>query len=161
MLLWCKPGAVKSANALWLDVGRFRSNSAGDPTNLQHATTDDDHHNSFEIDSQQFWVQQSLSKVYQLISINFVIFFLSYWGDVFLDEQVFYLAPNVFSSLDWLSHYHNFTVKLQFLLTSKYEKSIVSTELQIFFAMLTSFVNMNLKKLLQTWKDQGRPANSS
>ena len=63
MLLWCKPGAVKSANALWLDVGRFRSNSAGDPTNLQHATTDDDHHNSFEIDSQQFCVQQSLSKV--------------------------------------------------------------------------------------------------
>ena len=63
MLPWCKPSAVKSANALWLDVGRFRSNSAGDPTNLQHATTSDDHHNSFEIDSQQFCVQQSLSKV--------------------------------------------------------------------------------------------------
>ena len=97
---------------------------------------------------------------YQL-SINFVIFFLSYWGDVLLDEQVFFLAPNVFSNLGWLSRYHNITVKLQSLLTSKYESSIVSTELHNFFAMLTSFVNMNLKKLLQTWKDQGRPAISS
>ena len=97
MLLWCKPSAVKSANALWLDVGRFRSNSAGDPTNLQHATTSDDHHNSFEIDLQQFRVQQSLSKVSRTSS-DFHQFYNNFLGEMFLDKQVFYLVPNVFSS---------------------------------------------------------------
>ena len=33
---------AKSANALWLDVGRFRTNPAGDPTNEPQASAGDD-----------------------------------------------------------------------------------------------------------------------
>ena len=115
MLLWCKPSAVKSANALWLDVGRFRSNSAGDPTNLQHATTSDDHHNSFEIDSQQFWVQQSLSKVSRTSS-DFHQFYNNFHGEMFLNKGFCQTVtilhnPNLCSLIHWFQNYFVYAVR--------------------------------------------------